>query len=109
MITDGRVLLAIEVEAGQPHPDTNVGKYWLLYERRRYQRIVLFHIYTPLFDSYNSRKELASFYETRMHELHVPIEIHIMEIKEGADYETELEAIQSQVSKSINSNFPKNV
>ena len=33
MLTDGNVLLAIEVEAGQTHPDTNVGKYWLLHSQ----------------------------------------------------------------------------
>ena len=30
MITNGKTLVAIEVEASQMHPDTNVGKYWLL-------------------------------------------------------------------------------
>ena len=41
MITDNRVLVALEVEAGQTHPDTNVGKYWLLYNvYRKYEKIL---------------------------------------------------------------------
>ena len=30
MLTDGEVLIALEIEAGQTHPDTNIGKYWLI-------------------------------------------------------------------------------
>lgn len=60
MLTDGRTLIAIEVEAGQMHPDTNVGKYWLLHQAYRpYERIILFHIYTPDFNSYGWRLHLC--------------------------------------------------
>ena len=48
LITD-EILVAVEVEAGQRHPDTNVGKYWWLTARKPYRRIVLFHVYAPGF------------------------------------------------------------
>jgi hypothetical protein len=69
MLANDRVLIAVEVEAGQMHPDTNVGKYWLLYaEYKQYQKIVLFHVYTPDFDSYDWRKKLGEFYARQMRE-----------------------------------------
>src|SRR5262245_22624576 len=51
LLTDGRNLLAVEVEVRQTHPDTNVGKYWLLSRHHRYESVVLFHVYTPAYDS----------------------------------------------------------
>jgi hypothetical protein len=67
-LTDGRALLAVEVEVRQTHPDTNVGKYWLLSEYKKYDRIVLIHVYTPAYDSYGWRKTLGEFYAKRMKE-----------------------------------------
>jgi hypothetical protein len=65
-MTDGRSLLAIEVEVRQSHPDTNVGKYWLLTEYKRYDKVVLIHVYTPAYNSYGWRKALGEFYAKRM-------------------------------------------
>ncbi len=63
MLTDGNKLLAIEVEAGQMHPDTNVGKYWFLYSQyKAYEQMTLCHIYTPDFNSYGWRKPMGELY-----------------------------------------------
>ena len=62
LLTDDNILLAVEIEAGQMHPDTNVGKYWLLHEQfKPYQKIILFHVYTPDFNSYGWRLNLGEF------------------------------------------------
>ena len=66
VLTNSRTLLALEVEVKQTHPDTNVGKYWLLTEHQKYERVVLFHVYTPAFNSYGWRKTLGEFYAKRM-------------------------------------------
>ena len=66
LLTDEKSLLALEIEAAQKHPDTNVGKYWLLQKTHPYKKIVLVHVYTPRFNSYGWRKELGNFYAEMM-------------------------------------------
>ncbi len=66
LLTDGKVLLALEVEVKQTHPDTNVGKYWLLSEHQAYEKVILFHVYTPTYNSYGWRKKLGEFYASKM-------------------------------------------
>jgi len=74
MLANDHILVAIEVEAGQTHPDTNTGKYWLLnVEYKLYKKTVLFHIYTPDFRSYPWRKKLSEFYVKKMSS-EVPVE-----------------------------------
>ena len=49
MVTDDHTLVSIEVEAGQTHPDTNTGKYWLLYDSfKKYEKIILFFMFILL-------------------------------------------------------------
>ncbi len=44
----GKILVAIEVEAGHLHPDAIVGEYWSLSDGyREYGKIALFHVYAP--------------------------------------------------------------
>ena len=74
LLTNGKFLLAIEVEAGQTHSDTNVGKYWFIQTQYKFEKIVLFHIYTPKHNSYPHRKELANFYAEKMKHEGIPIE-----------------------------------
>ncbi len=66
ILTDGRSLLGLEIECRQNHPDTNVGKFWLLQETRPYERMILIHLFTPAYDSYGSRLELCRFYAGKM-------------------------------------------
>jgi len=81
MLTDRRILVAVEVEAGQMHPDTNVGKYWLLHQVYcQYQRVILFHIYTPDFNSYGWRLKLGQFYAQKMQE-DMPFEYHFLDYR----------------------------
>lgn len=105
MLTNGETLIAIEVEAGQTHPDTNTGKYWLLYnEYKSYKKIVLFHIYTPKFDSYGWRKRLAEFYVERMqHE--VPIEYKLMDFRCSDDYNKVLLELKKKIKRKIEKEF----
>lgn len=66
ILTDGKSLLALEVECRQNHPDTNVGKFWLLQKTHPYKKMILIHLFTPAYDSYGSRLELCQFYADKM-------------------------------------------
>lgn len=66
LLVDKEKLFALEVEAGQTHPDTNVGKYWQIQEKHPFQQIILFHVYTPMINSYGGRMALADFYAEKM-------------------------------------------
>lgn len=101
MLTDGNVLLAIEVEAGQTHPDTNVGKYWLLHsQENKYRKIILFHVYTPKFKSYPWRKRLGEFYIDRMRG-EVPIEYIQMDLRNAQKYDEVLSEVQTAIHEHI--------
>jgi hypothetical protein len=97
LVTDGRVLIAIEIEVKQHHPDTNVGKYWLLAKHRQYERVILFHIYTPGYNSYPWRKTLAEFYAAKMVE-ELPFEYVLIDLRRK---DTDIEAAFSQVTELI--------
>jgi hypothetical protein len=87
MLTNGKVLIALEIEAGQMHPDTNVGKYWLLQSQdQAYEKIILFHVFTPRFDSYGWRKKLGEFYAKKMG-AEIPFEYVLVDKRESVDYE----------------------
>ena len=75
--TDGRRIIAVEIEYGQTHPDTNVGKYWLLYEKRRYEKLVLIHVF--LHYRRRHRRDLAKFYVEKMINSGVPIEYIVLD------------------------------
>lgn len=95
-LTDGKTLLALEVEAGQNHPDTNVGKYWLLADHYRYERVVLFHVYTPRFNSYGWRKTLGEFYARRM-ENALPFEYRLIDLREAKTTDEAIARVQEQM------------
>lgn len=105
MLTDGRTLLAVEIEVGQTHPGTNTGKYWLLHKRyKQYQKIILFHIFTPLFNSYGWRKELAKFYVAEMKK-EVPIEYILKDFRECIDYNEALSELKDAIQGKIDSSL----
>jgi hypothetical protein len=99
-LTDGRSLLAIEVEVRQSHPDTNVGKYWLLTEYKRYDRVVLMHVYTPAYNSYGWRKTLGEFYARRM-TAEGEFEYILMDERRAADVATALESVMVRVRETV--------
>ncbi len=105
LLTDGRTLLALEVEAGQMHPDTNVGKYWLLHDRHPYERIVLFHVYTPDFNSYGWRLTLGEFYARKM-EGNVPLDYVLVDRREAQDYDDTLAEVRRLVLERVEREFP---
>lgn len=104
MLTDGKTLIAVEVEAGQTHPDTNSGKYWFLHDKSPYKKIILFHIFTPDFNSYPWRKELARFYVEKMKLSGVPISYIVLD-RFGKDYGMTLADIKERIEKILKSNF----
>lgn len=105
MLTDGSTLLAVEVEGGQMHPDTNVGKYWLLYAKfQSYDKIILFHAYTPDFNSYGWRMRLGEFYAAKM-KAEVPIQYVLLDYRHAEDYDTVLADLKSKVAEAIHSEF----
>ena len=109
MLTDGKKLMVVEIEASQPHPDTNVGKYWLLYEKyKKYNKIIVIHIYTPKFrvSSYKWRRELAKFYVKKMKDNGVPIEyIELDFTNNGKNYAQILKEVRTKIKEVIKENF----
>lgn len=108
LLTDGRTLVAVEIEAGQMHPDTNVGKYWLLQDVAgpdAYERIVLIHVYTPDFNSYGWRKRLGEFYVEKMIGL-APVEYVQMDMRDASDYGAALAAVKQTVTSLAEVAFP---
>ena len=102
MLTDGNVLIAVEIEAGQTHPDTNVGKYWFLQTRyKRYEKIILLHIYTPHFNSYGWRKKLAEFYIEEIKKLKLPVEYVQLDYRNSIDYQKTLINVKRIMKEKI--------
>jgi hypothetical protein len=105
MVTDGKTLIAIEVEAGQMHPDTNVGKYWLLNNQfRAYRKIILFHIYTPEFNSNEWCKKLANFYCDKM-KAEMPFDYVVLDYRQAVDYVATVSAIKELVKTHLKNEF----
>ena len=105
MLTDGKVLIAVEIEAGQMHPDTNVGKYWLLQtENVPYEKIILVHVYTPRFDSYGWRKKLGEFYAKKM-EVEIPFEYVALDKRDSKDYELVFNEVKQVLKDRIEKEF----
>ena len=103
MLTDEKTLLAVEIEARQTHPDTNTGKYWLLHKRyKHYQKIILFHVFTPLFDSYGWRKKLAEFYVEEMRR-EVPIEYIQKDFRNSNDCNSALSELKVDIQRKVDS------
>jgi len=103
MLTDGRILVAIEVEVGQMHPDTNVGKYWMLQQIYcQYERIILFHIYTPDFNSYGWRLELGKFYAKKMQEM-IPLTYIFLDYRKASveQYHAKRDEIQCSLAETL--------
>jgi hypothetical protein len=102
MVTDGKVLIAVEVEAGQTHPDTNTGKYWLLSAKHKeYEKAILFHVYTPDFNSYGWRQKLAEFYVEKMSS-EVPIDYVLLDYRRTTeDYDTVFARVKALIGTRI--------
>lgn len=100
-------LIAIEIEASQEHPDTNVGKYWLLYDEfKKYKKIILFHIYTPAFNSYGWRLRLGKFYAEKMESV-MPLEYIFLDYRSRQlhEYADVLAEIKEKVLDIIQREF----
>lgn len=105
LLTDGASLLAVEVEVKQTHPDTNVGKYWLLAEHRRYQHVVLLQVYTPGYNSYPWRKRLAEYYAIRM-QRELPFEYHQLDLRTSTSVDTAFSICVEQMEAHVQRVFP---
>lgn len=106
LLTDGRHLLAVEIEVCQTHPDTNVGKYWLLSRYKRYESIVLFHIYTPAFNSYPWRLELGRFYASHMAS-QLPFEYVLLDRRRDSDVESTFNDVTGLIRPRIEAMFAR--
>jgi hypothetical protein len=104
MLTDNDVVIAIEVECKETNPDTNTGKYWLLYKYKPYKKIILFHIYTPDFNSYGWHKKLAEFYIEQM-KSEVPIEYILLDFRNANDYHQTLMEIKKKIEEKVRKEF----
>jgi hypothetical protein len=99
-LTNGRSLLAVEVEVRQSHPDTNVGKYWLLREYKQYERVALIHVYTPAYNSYGWRKTLGEFYAKRM-AAEAGFEYILLDERGAANVAGALETVMVRVQRAV--------
>lgn len=109
LLRDGKHLLAIEVEVAQTHPDTNVGKYWYIQSQYQFEKIVLFHIYTPRYNSYPQRKALAAFYAEKMQNEGVQFEYIPITFKTSCDiteYNHVVGKVWASILNKISSLFP---
>ncbi len=106
LLTNGQVLLAVEVEVRQTHPDTNVGKYWLLSEHQRYKKIVLFHVYTPAYNSYGWRKTLGEFYARKM-SAELPFEYVLLDKRSSPDTDTAFAEVCTALEPRIREEFAR--
>jgi len=104
LLTNGKVLLALEVEVKQTHPDTNVGKYWLLSQHHRYEKIVLIHVYTPAYNSYGWRKTLGEFYAMKM-ENEIPFEYAVIDLRNETNIEHCFEVVTLELQEKIKTLF----
>jgi len=106
MLTDGRILVAVEIEAGQTHPDTNVAKYWWLQEKHRaYDKIILFHVYTPAFNRFEGRKRLGEFLVDKMKEQGIPIEYVPCDYREANSYSAVVSGLREAIERKISEEF----
>lgn len=106
LLTDGQCLVALEVEVRQTHPDTNVGKYWLLSEHHAYERVVLFHVYTPAFNSYGWRMQLGQFYARKMQQ-QLPFEYVLLDRRSDVDVDATFRDVTSIVGARVEREFPE--
>ncbi|MBI1906378.1 MAG: hypothetical protein HYS20_09125 [Rhodocyclales bacterium] len=104
LLTNGKVVLALEIEVKQAHPDTNVGKYWLLNQYRPYEKVVLFHVYTPEYKSYPWRRQLGEFYASKMSQ-ELPFEYHLLDQREAEDTDSSFEFVTSILEQRITTEF----
>jgi len=104
-LSDGRSLLAIKVEVRQSHPDTNVGKYWLLKEYKQYDRVMLIHVYTPAYNSYGWRKTLGEFYAKRM-AADGGFEYILLDERQATDVKIALDTVMARVREAAADLFP---
>jgi hypothetical protein len=104
LLTNGKVLLALEVEVKQTHPDTNVGKYWLLSEYQQYEKVILFHVYTPAYNSYGWRKTLGEFYASKMG-AEIPFEYHLLDVRDAINTECAFNDVTNTLGTRIKIEF----
>ena len=104
LLTNGNVLIALNVEVKQTHPDTNVGKYWLLSEYQKYEKVILFHVYTPAYNSYGWRKSLGEFYASKM-VASLPFEYNVLDLRNAINTDIAFELVTTKVAERINLEF----
>ena len=105
MLSNNNTLLAVEIEAGQTHPDTNVGKYWLLLSKyKHYKKLILFHVYTPDFDSYGWRKEIGEFYASKML-LEIQMDYVLLDYRKATNYDATFVELKTLIQERIQQEF----
>ncbi|EKO3430218.1 hypothetical protein LZT09_13830 [Vibrio fluvialis] len=104
LLTDGKVVIALEIEVKQTHPDTNVGKYWLLDKYKSYNKVILFHVYTPPYNSYPWRMELAQFYADKMSQ-ELPFEYHLIDQRTAESVDLAFQELTQILRMAIHNEF----
>jgi len=104
LLTNNKILLALEVEVKQTHPDTNVGKYWLLSRHYQYERVILLHVYTPAYNSYGWRKTLGEFYAEKM-ERDFAFKYIVIDLRKETSLEHCFQLVTIELQKQIETLF----
>ena len=104
LLTNNKFLLALEVEVKQTHPDTNVGKYWLLSQHYQYERVILLHVYTPAYNSYGWRKTLGEFYAEKM-ERDFAFKYIVIDLRKETSFEHCFQLVTIELQKQIETLF----
>lgn len=104
LLTNGKVVVALEVEVKQTHPDTNVGKYWLLNQYRVYEKVVLFYVYTPEYKSYPWRLQLGEFYASKMAQ-ELPFEYHLLDQRAAESTDAAYEFVTGVLAQRLEKEF----
>ena len=82
-----------------------MGKYWFLNDRyKQYEKTILYHVFTPDFDSYGWRMELAKFYADKM-KLEFNLEYNLMDYREAEDYDAIFKEIKVKINNKIKREF----
>jgi len=96
----------VEIEEGQPHPDTNVGKYWMYLRENPATKATLVQILGKEFsvttNNYKSRVDLAEFIAQKIKKEYPRFEYHAKKLNRlPQEYEIKLEEIAEEVISYI--------
>ncbi|MDO8747742.1 MAG: hypothetical protein Q7J72_01320 [Candidatus Omnitrophota bacterium] len=104
--------LIIEIEQGQPHPDTNVAKYWYWLEKSKYKgKLYLIQVFGREFydNNYKSRADLCQFVAEKISKCHANFKYMSIPGKKSHKWEEDwrIQKLLPEVKNILNSIIKK--